>query len=50
MVTPESEYWLLTWMATACSALACGLGAMLTKARQVNESVLDSPAGGLGSG
>jgi len=50
IVTPESEYWLLTWMATACSALACGLGAMLTKARQVNESVLDSPGRRFGLG
>jgi len=40
---PSPEYWLLTWMATASAALSCGLGAMLTKARQVNESVLDSP-------
>lgn len=40
---PTQEYWLLTWMATACAALSCGLGAMLTKARHVNESVLDSP-------
>jgi hypothetical protein len=40
---PTPEYWLLTWMATACAALACGLGAMLTKAPQVNESVLGSP-------
>ena len=42
-MVPTPEYWLLTWMATASAALACGLGAMLPKARQVNESVLDSP-------
>jgi len=40
---PSPDYWLLTWMATACAALSCGLGAMLTKCRQVDESVLDSP-------
>lgn len=50
MVKQESQYWLLTWMATACSALACGLGAMLTKARQANESVLDSPGRRFGLG
>ena len=42
-LVPTHEYWLLTWMATACAALSCGLGAMLTKCRQVDESVLDSP-------
>ena len=41
MPTPES--WLLTWMATASAALGCGFGAMLTKARQADESVFDSP-------
>lgn len=41
MSTPD--YWLLTWMATASAALACGLGAMLTKSRQIDASVLDSP-------
>lgn len=40
---PTPQTWLMTWMATASAALACGFGAMLTKARQVNESVFDSP-------
>ncbi|MDZ4859409.1 MAG: hypothetical protein SGI88_10555 [Candidatus Hydrogenedentes bacterium] len=42
-MAPHADGWLLTWIATASAAVACGFAAMLTKARLANESVFDSP-------
>lgn len=40
-LAPSPETWLATWIVTACAALGVGGGAMLVKARHVNESVFD---------
>ncbi len=42
-MVPTADAWLFTWIATATAAVACGFGAMLTKARLAQESVFDSP-------